>query len=144
MNYMNDAPLKSGAIFKLEGLMNLFLRVLALVFICFAMRYWLLVVGVFDPEVRFDNMPNHWKVAGTFFSVSYPIVALGLWGLFRWGIVIWFLVASAELIIHAFYPSLYGDYPSLIIFHLASMGTWLLYALIEFLDKKRALILNNR
>lgn len=140
---MDQAPIKSGAIFKLEGLMNLFLRVLALIFICFAVRYWLLVVGVLDPEIRFDVMPNHWKVAGAFFSVSYPVAALGLWGLFRWGVVVWFLVAGIELATHLLYPDLFETFRPLIIFHLASMGTWLLYILIEFLDKKRALIINS-
>ncbi len=141
---MSKEPLKSRTVFSLEGLMNLFLRILALVFIVFTVRYWLLLIGVFDPEIRFDTMANHWKVAGTFFSVFYPIAALGLWGLFRWGIVIWFLVASLELVLHVFYPEFFWQYPSLMIFHLVSMGAWLIYALIEFLDKRRKFILNSR
>jgi len=35
---MNEAPMKSGAVFKLEGIMNLFMRVLAIIFICYAVR----------------------------------------------------------------------------------------------------------
>lgn len=124
--------------------MNLFLRILALIFICFAVRYWILLVGALDNEVRFDTMQNHWKIVATFFSVFYPVAALGLWGLFRWGIVIWFLTAGLELAMHVLYPQLYGELNSLVVFHCASMGTWLVYALIEFLDKKRALILKNR
>ena len=141
---MTQKPLKSQVVFKLEGLINLFLRLLALVFIVFAVRYWLLVVGVSNSEIRFDTMPNHWKVAGTFFSVFYPIAALGLWGLFRWGIVIWFLIASLELVMYVFYQQLYGQHNSLVVFHLASMGTWLTYRLVEFLDEKRTLIQNSK
>lgn len=141
---MNEAPMKSRAVFKLEGIMNLFMRILALIFICYAVRYWLLIVGVLDTEIRFDLMPNHWKVAAAFFSVFYPVAALGLWGLFRWGVVIWFLTALAELAMHIFYPQLFGAYDALVIFHLASIGTWLIYALIEFLDAKRTRILDAK
>lgn len=136
--------MKSGAVFKLEGMMNLFMRILALIFICFAVRYWLMMVGVLDPEIRFDIMPNHWKVAAAFFSVFYPVAALGLWGLLRWGIVVWFLTALVELAMHIFYPQLFGAYNALVIFHLASMATWLIYIFIEFLDKKRTRILNAK
>lgn len=141
---MNEATIKSGTVFKLEGIMNLFMRILALLFICYAVRYWLLMVGVLDPEIRFDVMPNHWKVAAAFFSVFYPVAALGLWGIFRWGVVVWFLTAIAELAMHIFYPQLFGVYNVLVIFHLASMGTWLIYALIEFLNAKRTRILNAK
>lgn len=141
---MNEAPMKSGAIYKLEGIMNLFMRVLAIIFICYAVRYWLLIVGVLDAEIRFDIMSNHWKVASAFFSVFYPVAALGLWGLFRWGIVVWFLTALVELAMHIFYPQLFGSYNALVVFHLAGMGAWLIYMLIEFLDSKRTLILNAK
>lgn len=141
---MNEAPMKSGTVFKLEGIMNLFMRILAIVFICYAIRYWLLMVGVLDPEIRFDIMPNHWKVAAAFFSVFYPVAALGLWGLFRWGIVVWFLTALVELAMHVFYPQLFGTYNALIIFHLASMSAWLLYLLIEFVDFKRKQFANAK
>ena len=141
---MNEAPMKSGAVFKLEGIMNLFLRILAIVFICYAVRYWLLMVGVLDSEIRFDIMPNHMKIASAFFSVFYPIAALGLWGLFRWGVVVWFLTALTELAMYIFYPQLFGDFNALVIFHATSMSAWLIYILIEFLDTKRTQILDAK
>jgi hypothetical protein len=124
-------------VFALEGLMNLFLRIVAIALIGFAIRYWLLLIGILDPAVRFDTMESHWKVAATFFSVFYPIAALGLWGLFRWGIVIWFFAASFELVMHLVYPQLFGDYYSLVIFHVTSLACWLLCILIEYLDRQR-------
>lgn len=117
--------------------MNLFLRIVAIALIGFAIRYWLLLIGILDPAVRFDTMESHWKVAATFFSVFYPIAALGLWGLFRWGIVIWFFAASFELVMHLVYPQLFGDYYSLVIFHVTSLACWLLCILIEYLDRQR-------
>ena len=95
------------------------------------------VLGILDPAVRFDTMESHWKVAATFFSVFYPIAALGLWGLFRWGIVIWFFAASFELVMHLVYPQLFGDYYSLVVFHVTSLACWLLCILIEYLDRQR-------
>ena len=141
---MNEEPIKSDIVYKLEGLINLFMRVLALIFIWFATRYWLLMVGVLDAEIRFDTMLNHWKAASAFLSVSYPIAALGMWGLFRWGIVIWIITASIEIIMHVLYPQLYGQHDALVLFHLSSMGAWLLYFLIEYFDKKRALMQINK
>lgn len=141
---MNQQTEQSRTVFALEGLMNLFLRVVALALIGFAIRYWLLLIGILDPAVRFDTMETHWKVAATFFSVFYPIAALGLWGLFRWGIVIWFFAASFELVMHLVYPQLFGDYYSLVIFHATSLACWLLCILIEYLDKQRLRLKEQR
>ncbi len=123
--------------------MNLFMKIISLVLIFFAIRYWLLIVGVLDENARFDTMQTHWKVASSFFSIFYPIAALGLWGLSKWGVVIWFLAAGFELVMHLVYPQLFGLYKALVIFHIASMGTWLLYILIDFLDNQRQLLKEN-
>ena len=124
--------------FGLEGLMVVFLRILALIFIFFGIRYWLLVVGVFDENIRFDNMSNHWKIASAVLSVLYPVAALGLWGLFSWGVVVWTICAAIEIVMYAIFPELFGQLRALMIFHAASIAAWLLIKLVQFLDKRRA------
>lgn len=95
------------------------------------------VVGFSNPEIRFDTMPLHWKLTAATLSVMYPIAALGLWGLFRWGIVIWFLTAAIELLMYVVYPDLFGSANTLVLFHISSIAVWLLYKLISFLTSKR-------
>jgi len=137
---MSEEPIHNSSIFRLEGLMNLFLRVIAIIFLWFSMRYWMLLVGIDDPQIRFDTMQLHWQIAAANLSVLYPIAALGLWGLFRWGIVIWIITAGMELVMYVGYPDLFGTSKPLVIFHLTSIATWLVYAAIRFLESRRALV----
>lgn len=137
---MNEEPIKNAIVFRLEGLMNLFLRVIAIIFLLYAIRYWMLVVGFTDPDIRFDVMPVHWKISAATLSVLYPVAALGLWGLFRWGIVIWFITVAIELIMYLGYPDLFGQAETLVIFHMVSILTWLIYEVIRFAEEKRALL----
>lgn len=134
---MNEEPIHSETVFRLEGLIHLWMRGLALIFLFFAVRYWALLVGFNDDTIRFDTMPTHWQVAAATLSVCYPVGALGVWGFHRWGIVVWFITAMIEIIMHVIYPQLYGQALTLVIFHLASMIIWLLFVLFEFLANKK-------
>ena len=134
---MADKPIKSGTVFKLKWLVDLWMRILAIVFLFFTVRYWILAVGISDPNIRFDTMQTHWKVVVAILSICYPIAALGLWGLFRWGFVMWFLTAGTELVMYLLYTDLFGHALNLVVFHIASLLVWALYVLIQYLEVRR-------
>lgn len=96
----------------------LFVRCLALVFLYFAIQYWLRLIGYFPGEnFQFDTMEVHWKVIGPIMAVICPLVALGLWGLFSWGIVVWIVAVAVEIGMYSGFTPLFGTHPYLLSFH---------------------------
>lgn len=119
-----------GERFDLRRLFNAFLKVLGLFFIGFAIQYWLKAIGVPDETVRFDTMPAHWKAAVAFFAVINPIVGLGLWGNFKWGLVVWAMAALAEVVMFGLYPQHFGPNDAKVVFHIACCLTFITYYLV--------------
>lgn len=102
----------------------------------FAIQYWLLVVG-FNEEsgMRFDTMENHWRIASSTLSVLWPIVALGLWGMYAWGPAIWLMGVLIEFIMYVVNPELFGARNLLISFHALTVSFYLVILLLEKIKK---------
>ena len=95
-----------------------FVRCLALVFLFFAIQYWLRLIGYYPGNnFQFDTMDVHWKIVGPVMAVICPLVALGLWGLFSWGIVVWIVAVAIEIAMYAGFQPLFGTHPYLLWFH---------------------------
>ena len=123
----------------LDKLCTLFLRMIALFFVVFAIQYWLRIVGFYEGELfRFDTMPNHWKAAVAILAVLYPVTALGLWGLFSWGIVLWVAALIVEGVMYLGYPHLFGSADMLVIFHVSGILVYLAFRLARVILAKRA------
>jgi len=131
-----EAAIKSEA-FKLDMLVLIFFRGTAFLFLLMSIQYWALMIGFNDPAIRFDTMPNHWKIAGTVLCVLKPITALGLWGMYRWGIAIWFITISVEIFMHVLMPQEFGEKPVLMFFHGITACTYIVYKVTERFEKRR-------
>ncbi|MBL4598308.1 MAG: hypothetical protein JKY82_11915 [Rhizobiaceae bacterium] len=108
----------SGLHSLLETLYIVFLRGVALVFVYFALQYWMRLIGIYDgPDYQFDTMAEHWRVAAAVLAVLLPITALGLWGLFSWGPVVWIFAICIEVGMHMGLPQLFGEQQMLMLFH---------------------------
>lgn len=114
---MSDDTLVKRESFSIRNLYSLLLKIIALFFIAFAIRYWLLAMGILNPTFGFDAMPTNWQTVVAILSVLQPIVAVGLWGGLRWGVVVWVIVVAIELVMHGLYPSVYGENDGLLLFH---------------------------
>lgn len=98
----------------------------------FAIQYWLLVVGFNeDSGIRFDTMENHWRIASSTLSVLWPIVALGLWGMYPWGPALWLMGVLIEFIMYVINPDLFGERNLVIFFHVLTVFVYLVIALLE-------------
>lgn len=106
----------------------LFLRLVALFFLIYAVQYWIRIIGYYDgPQYRFDTMSTAWKTAVAILAVLCPLTALGLWGVFSWGVVVWIAAALIELLMYAVYPEVFGANSTRVTFHLATLAMYLVY-----------------
>lgn len=103
------------------------LRLLAAVFLVSSVQHWGAFFG--SPGVDlFQNMPVHAQIATLVFAVTKPFVAVGLWLLASWGVVLWVIVAIAEMTLHLWYGPLFVDPLALALFHGATMALYVALA----------------
>ncbi|MFK5978877.1 MAG: DUF6163 family protein [Rhizobiaceae bacterium] len=122
-----------------EFIYVIFLRAVALVFVWFALQYWLRVIGYDDgANFQFDTMSDYWRIAAAVLSVLLPITSLGLWGLFSWGPVVWIFAICIEVGMYMGLPQSFGEQPKLMIFHLVCVVVFLV------LQATKYIIVNKR
>lgn len=105
-----------------------FLRLVAVVLLLYALQYWMRLTGFHQgPENRFDTMSEHWQVAASVLAVLLPVAALGLWGLFSWGVVVWLVAMAIELVMYAGFYDLYGRADLRVAFHVLCLAIYLVF-----------------
>nr|WP_318911340.1 DUF6163 family protein [Shinella zoogloeoides] len=121
-----------------ETLFALFLRLVAVASLWFALQYWAMLTGFsLDGRGRFDLLPPAWKAASTALAVLFPVAAVGLWLLVSWGPVIWLIAAATEITMHEVYPSIFGINRLLVIMHVAVAVMFLLFRVALFIQRRR-------
>ena len=121
-----------------DFLETVFYRLVALFLLVFAVQYWIRIVGITEgPQARIDTMAEHWQVAAVTLSVILPVAALGLWGRFAWGPVVWILVIAIELTMYIGFPELFGVNNMVVIFHVISFGLYILFLAAELILAKK-------
>lgn len=96
-----------------------------------------MLTGIADNEIRFDTMSSAWKIAATSLVVLQPIASLGLWGGWRWGVVLWILVAAIEGTMYGIYPGVFGQFTTALAFHAGTISFYFLAILIVSMRKKK-------
>lgn len=110
-----------------ERLETVFLRGVALVLIVFALGYWLSIIGLYPERApRFDLMAEHWQIASATLAVLMPVAAIGLWGMFPWGVFLWFSAVVIETIMYLGLPQLFGKQEIIVLFHLLAVLAYLI------------------
>ena len=62
-----------------ENLQVIFLRMVALFLLAFALVYWAMLTGTLPANpIRFDTMPEYWRIASLVMAVILPVAAVGL------------------------------------------------------------------
>jgi hypothetical protein len=108
---------------NIDSLYRIFLRVIALFLILFAIQYWMRLTGFFDgADFRFDTMQPHWRYAASALAVLFPVAALGLWGGYSWGVVVWLIAALIELLMYLWFRDLFGTQILRSLFHLSALA----------------------
>jgi hypothetical protein len=115
-----------------ETLFVLFLRLVAVGSLWFALQYWAMLTGFsFNGQGRFDLLPPAWKAAYTALAVLFPVAAVGLWLLVSWGPV------ATEIAMHEVYPSIFGIDRLLVFAHGAVAIVFVLFQAALFIQRRR-------
>ncbi|MEM7301163.1 MAG: DUF6163 family protein [Pseudomonadota bacterium] len=136
MTYADE--LKPAPPSKLEIAEHVYLRLLSIVFLGFAVFAWIRIVGLYDGvEWRFDIMPVHWKIISVIMAVLLPVVSVGLWTLLPWGQVVWSLVVALEVTMHVAFKGYFEQNDRLVIFHLSCVAVFLIFRGISLYRVKK-------
>jgi Family of unknown function (DUF6163) len=127
-----------AAFLRAGGLSAWLLRIVALVLLAIALQYWARLTGLYGAGVRFDTMPEHWRLAATFMAVALPVTALGLWSGGSWGVVLWLPLIGLELLMYGWFTDLYGRDDIRIAFHLSSVVLFGCFVALERFLANRA------
>ncbi|WP_348649869.1 DUF6163 family protein [Sinorhizobium sp. BG8] len=121
-----------------QMLFAVFLRLVAVGCIWFALQYWAMLTGFsFGGKGRFDLLPSAWKAAYTALAVLFPVAAVGLWLLVSWGPVVWVIAAATEIAMHEVYPSIFGINRLLVFTHIAVAVVFILFRLVIFVQQRK-------
>ena len=116
----------------------LFLRLVALACLWFALQYWAMLTGIgFSGRGRFDLLPPAWRAASTALAVLFPVAAIGLWLLVSWGPVVWLLAAATEIAMHEVYPSIFGANRLVVFMHVAVAAVFVAFRVVPAMDRRR-------
>lgn len=120
-----------------EVLFVVFLRLVAVACLWFALQYWAMLVGYsLGGRARFDLLDLPWKVAGSSLAVIFPVAALGLWMAVSWGPVIWALGAGAQILMYWLWSDIFGYNRLAITMHLLVATVYLVFRLALWLEMR--------
>lgn len=106
-----------------------FLRVLALVFVVFALQTWMVAVGLEAPDLRFDTADRTQRVYLAVLGVLFPVVAVGLWTTLSWGRVVWLIAIGFQMGAGWWYPQAIPGATATTTFHLLSLTIYIGFVL---------------
>ncbi len=123
-----------------DTLFVLFLRLVAVTCLWFALQYWAMVTGFsLEGRGRFDLLPSAWRAAATALAVLFPVAAVGLWLLVSWGPVVWLIAAATEIAMHEVFPSIFGANRLVVFMHLTVAVVFVLFRAAIFVLRRRQL-----
>jgi len=122
----------------LNFLLNLFLRLLAVVFFGATLYTWLATIGYWEgTNFRFDTMPVELKIYSAVMLVMLPVVSVGLWTTLPWGRVIWLFAITFQCVSILRFPGIVIFSQWVLIFHAACLVSYLiLQGMLYVIDKK--------
>lgn len=118
-------PVASPRVARIQGIIHLYLRSLAIVLLLLGLMHWLVILGVFvNPAWRFEVMPIAWQTATIVLAAGYLVAGVGLWMRVAWGVVIWVAAALFEIVIHVGFTRYFGLNPLIVGFHLVTLAIY--------------------
>lgn len=114
---------------RIQGIIDLYLRSLSLVFLLLGLIHWAVILGVFpDPRWRFETMRAEWQFVTINLAVADLVAGVGLWMRVSWGTVIWIYAAIFEIVVHVVFRRKFGENYPLSAFHVVTIllyvGLW--------------------
>ncbi|MHA7970612.1 DUF6163 family protein [Rhizobium terricola] len=120
-----------------ETLFVIFLRMVAVACLWFALQYWGMLVGYSaSGSGRFDLIALPWKVVGTSLAVLFPIAALGLWLCVSWGPVIWALGAGTQVLMYGLWSPTFGHNSLAVTMHAVVAAVYIVFRFALWLEMR--------
>ncbi|MEM7215993.1 MAG: DUF6163 family protein [Pseudomonadota bacterium] len=120
-----------GKAFK-ENYRLILLRMASMVLLAYSAAYWGQLTGATNMDIRFDTMTVPARATISTLAVLQPVASLGLWGGWRWGIVLWIVIAAIEFTMYGLYPQVFGQANLVLLFHVTGLGVYFLALLASF------------
>jgi hypothetical protein len=118
-------PVASPRVERIQGIIHLYLRSLAIVLLLLGLMHWMVILGVFvSPAWRFEVMPINWQGATIVLAVGNLVAGVGLWMRVAWGVVVWVAAAVFEIVIHVGFTAYFGLNPLIVGFHIVTLGAY--------------------
>jgi len=115
-------PVASPRVARIQGILNLYLRSLAIVLLLLGLMHWMIILGVFaSPEWRFETMPMARQTVTIVLAVGNLVAGVGLWMRVAWGVVVWVSAALFEIVIHTVFRRYLGFNPLIVGFHAVTL-----------------------
>ena len=94
------------------------------------------LMDVLSLRLNLNSLPGVWTIWIWFLLVGDLSAAIGLWKLKSWGIYLFLMIASFQLVAYVGFPSTFGSQRELIAFHLVSLA---IYAALKIRVRLNAL-----
>jgi Peptidase family S41 len=98
--------------------LNLFLKILSGIYFCGAALHF---ADLLDFRLKFSEMDSVWRCWIVYLMVFDFFAAIGLWQKRDWGVALFLIIASSQLIVYVGFPSLFGAQYPLVAFHLITI-----------------------
>jgi hypothetical protein len=106
--------------------MRIYLKVLSL---CYLFGAVLHLMDLLSLRLDFSTLTPVWQFWIVYLLIFDFLAGIGLWRLKFWGVVIFLIVASSQLVMYLGFKDIFGDQLPLILFHLGTLavffGLWM-------------------
>lgn len=130
-----EAERKRRAAARWGGLLVIFMRTLAVIWMSFGVLHWSAILH--PSPVPLDALPFGVAVAVAVFAVADLVAAVGLWLLAPWGGALWLATAAGELMAGAFLGGPFPRGPATIIFYVSVIALYFVVTWLAAQERER-------
>lgn len=124
---------------RYETILDLYVVAMSIVIMLFGLRHWAVIVGLLSsPGGSFEAMITPWKILTMHMGVMSLVAAVGLWMRSAWGKVVWVYAAMVEIVVHVIFAGTFGNDWPLVIFHVLSVGIFILLTILAAQSRHQA------
>ena len=134
---MLEAGLKPPRKGNIERLFALVLRLLALFALIAGLGYWAKLTGITaEGAMRFDLLAAHVRIVYTVLAVLLPVAALGLWMAARWGVVLWVVAITTEIVAHGLLADMFPARQGIVAAGVVCLGVLVIVSAATLIERR--------
>ena len=103
-DYLQLSPEKEST--RWDKRLVYFMRLVSIIWLAKGVSSWLIILGIWSPHEEFYTASLGYQSTVTYFAVTDPIAAIGLWIASAWGGILWLLAIVTNIILAVFFPQI--------------------------------------